>query len=197
MADKNLTTIKTIDRTRVLLFAEAGGGGPGQPPGERTPEWRRLSFAMEHQQQDNWCWAAVSASIASFYSVPENWTQCAIASAELNMECCEDGGACDRWWYLDRALERTGTLARVETGEPVDLTGVVGEIDSDRPVAVRIGWPGRGGHFIAVGAYGDGGRLVGAEDPWYGVSDLPATTLIHSYQGTGTWTHTYFTQAGV
>ena len=36
---------------------------------------------------------------------------------------------------------------------------------------------------------------VGSGDPIYGKSDLTYTTLETAYQGSGTWTHSYYTQA--
>lgn len=47
-----------------------------------APIWKRLNFAMQHQAQDQWCWAATSVSIAAFYEPNTSWTQCSMTNAE-------------------------------------------------------------------------------------------------------------------
>ena len=47
-----------------------------------------LGFNMEAQTQSNWCWAATSKSVSHFYSFLSPWTQCKVASKELNNTCC-------------------------------------------------------------------------------------------------------------
>ena len=45
--------------------------------------WHRIPFVMQHQQQTQWCWAAVSVSVSHYYSPWSGWTQCAMVNAEL------------------------------------------------------------------------------------------------------------------
>jgi hypothetical protein len=59
----------------------------------RLLAWHRLDFTMQHQQQTNWCWAAVSTSVALFYDPVSTWTQCAVASAKESFSLRSDGGA--------------------------------------------------------------------------------------------------------
>jgi hypothetical protein len=71
---------------------------------------------------------------------------------------------------------------------------VEGEISASRPLGVRVAWAGGGAHFLAIGGYRDWPQnFVHVEDPWYGPSDLAYSTLESAYQGSGTWTHTYWT----
>ncbi len=70
------------------------------------------------------------------------------------------------------------------------------EINRGRPVGVRIGWSGGGGHFAVIYGYS---RIAGTEffdidDSIYGKSHLSVAVFSSNYQGTGTWTHTYFTK---
>src|SRR5262245_35787098 len=70
-------------------------------------------LTVEHQQQTNWCWAAVSNSVSRYYDPSSTWSQCTIANAELgHSSCCTNGGsaACNQPWFLDRALTRVGCL---------------------------------------------------------------------------------------
>jgi hypothetical protein len=38
-----------------------------------------------------------------------------------------------------------------------------------------------------------GGQFLDLEDPWYAASTVAYAVLQTAYQGTGTWTHTYWT----
>jgi Papain-like cysteine protease AvrRpt2 len=162
--------------------------------------WDRLSFTMQHQLQTNWCWAAVSTSVSHYYDSSSTWTQCAVANAELGQTtCCANGGssACNQSWYLDKALARTGNF--VSWSGPADFSSVDTEIDAGRPVGVRIGWSGGGGHFVVIAGYDEAllarTDYVAIADPWYGSSDVAWDTFKTSYQGSGTWTHTFYTKA--
>ncbi len=78
------------------------------PSGTPAPVDRELPFTMQYQQQSNWCWAAVSVSVALFYSSSSKWTQCTLVNDALGQKtCCATGGsaACNQPWYLDRALQ--------------------------------------------------------------------------------------------
>ena len=59
---------------------------------------------------------------------------------------------------------------------------------------LRVAWKGGGAHFIMV-VGGGPNDMVLVKDPIYGLSYISYATLSGSYQGSGTWTHSYFTQA--
>jgi hypothetical protein len=163
-----------------------------------APSWKRLNFAMQHQQQDQWCWAATSVSVAAFYEPNTRWTQCAIVNAEKGLStCCEDGtsAACNQPNVLDGPLSRVALLDHMQAGS-VAYGVLGGEIDAGHPVAWRIGWSGGGGHFAVIEGYqSSGAEWIAVDDPWYGPSDLAVSTLSNgTYQGSGSWTHTYFTR---
>lgn len=158
-----------------------------------------LNFTMQQQQQSEWCWAAVSTSAALFYNPASPWTQCTLVNAQLNQTtCCQGGSAspCNQPWFLESALQATGNLDHFSTGsEP--LPSVENQIAKGAPLGVRIGWQGGGGHFIAVVGYDDsqpGAETVTVADPLYGPSIVSYSTFLNSYQGSGSWTHSYFTK---
>jgi hypothetical protein len=180
-----------IEDTRVPLVRVAGARALQGPP------WKRLELTMQHQLQDNWCWAAVSTSVAHYFGTT-TWTQCSVVSKEVGDDrCCANGSSrrCNVPWRLDKALRRVKMLNRKKDGMPGDLRDVRREIDAGRPVCMRIGWSGGGGHFIAIEGYRADNGSVAIEDPWYGTSDVPLSAF-HAgrYQGTGSWTHTYYTR---
>jgi hypothetical protein len=99
-------------------------------------------------------------------------------------------------------LGKTRVEARhVRTGETRTVAGhrcdvVRTEIDGGRPLGVRIGWSGGGGHFVIVEGYKPcPEQRVAIDDPWYGASDLTYNAFVSSYQGTGSWTHSYTTES--
>ena len=101
---------------------------------------------------------------------------------------------CNQTWYLDRALSETGNLDAWQNGT-VPQQILEGEIVRRLPVGIRIGWSGGGGHFVIVDGATTSNSTVHVEDPIYGTSDIAYSTLASSYQGSGSWTHTYFTRA--
>jgi hypothetical protein len=158
-----------------------------------------LTLQIQHQLQTLWCWAACSSSTSEFFDASSSWTQCLIVNSELGQSaCCQNGAtkACNRPWYLDRALTLTGNFATRVQG-PASWDDVRNEIDAGRPVGARIGWRGGGGHFVLITGYSDteGARQLNVEDPWTGSAVVAFSDFASSYQRTGSWTHTYMTKA--
>lgn len=158
-----------------------------------------LQLTIQHQLQSYWCWAACSSSTSAFFDGSSSWTQCRLANAELSQTtCCEDGASdpCDQPWYVDRALSRTGNLATRSAGRAT-WEAVRREIDAGRPVCARIGWEGGGGHFVLITGYREApeGHLLDVEDPWTGSASVELDEFTQHYQTSGSWTHTYLTQA--
>lgn len=154
-----------------------------------------LLFAMQHQQQTRWCWAAVAVAVNLYYSPASRWTQCSLANAALRQTtCCADGTStpCNQPWYLDKALQIVNNLALSVAGKAA-LGSVGSEIDGCRPLGLRIGWHGGGGHFVAI--YGCADTSINIADPWYGNSIQNYNLFPTSYHGGGMWTRTYYTRA--
>ena len=156
-----------------------------------------LSFNMETQTQSNWCWAATSTSVSKFYSFLSPWTQCKVASLELEKKCCDSPlpSGCNVSWYLDKALTRTHNFVKMQSGT-ITWQEVKDELNKGLVVGTRIGWSGGGGHFMVI--YGVSRSLTAhylhIDDPIYGKSVLTYDQYATNYQGSGTWTHTYFTK---
>ncbi len=172
---------------------------------------RCTGLVVDAQQQTQWCWAAVSNSVAHFYDPSSPWTQCAVVNAEMSQTaCCTDGSsaACNQPWYLDLALMRVGCLQSVSAGT-LPFATVRSLLNVDTPPCARQVWAGGGAHFVAIVCcfrYQSGlmsGTTSAAptsdrlqiSDPWYGDSIVDYATFVSGYMGTGTWTHSYLTQA--
>jgi hypothetical protein len=136
--------------------------------------------------------------VSHFYWFLSPWTQCGVANGELGRgDCCNAPvpSACNVPWYLDRALTRTNNFVSI-TGAAT-FQQVRDEIDAGRPVGARIGWSGGGGHFMVIYGYS---RVLGTtyfdiDDPIYGKSHPTVSDFSSNYQGSGTWTHTYYTKS--
>ena len=170
------------------------GGGAG------AVTTAQIDFTVQPQgAQTEWCWAAVSASVSVFFDPRSPWTQCKVASAERQADCCANGlsSTCNHWWYLDKALTRTGNLASVVQGA-LDDNSISTDLQAKNPVCLRVEWADQSGHFLGIyGIYPDSGGITRLllTDPIYGESDRSKADMSGHYQNNdGTWTHTYRTR---
>jgi len=156
-----------------------------------------LRFPIQAQQQSQWCWAGVSASVSRYYVPASTWTQCRIANQQWGRtDCCGAGasGACNNPSVLGTALTTVGHFDR-QTSAQESLQTVENELVAGRPLCIRVGWSGGGGHFIVASGLEDDGFLW-ISDPGGGTTALVAyDTVRTNYRGSGTWTHSYFTEA--
>ena len=163
-------------------------------------EWNGnlLAFTMQKQQQSNWCWAATATSVAHYYDASSTWAQCQVANSQTGRtDCCGAGAAtaCNIAEPLDNPLTIVGHFDHMVVAAET-FADVQGQIDIGRPMCLRVAWSGGGAHFLAAIGYSDqNGQIVSVDDPIYGPSDVVYATLVSSYQGSGTWTHSYYTRS--
>jgi hypothetical protein len=148
---------------------------------------------MMKQEQTNWCWSGCGTGTSHFYDQTSTWTQCGLANAEQGKTtCCQNPAPCNLYGFLDTSLQTVGKFDHMTSSSEPDAT-ITGQTQSGRPLGIRVAWGGGGAHFImAVG--GGPNNMVSIKDPWYGASYIPYNTLLNSYQGSGSWTHSYFTK---
>jgi len=171
------------------------------PPGGAPAATNTLAgFSVQTQQQSEWCWAAVSTSVAVFYGSTQ-WTQCLVATAELHpLDCCgaDASTGCNQPWSLDTALSAVGHFDRL-VWSSVLFADVTNEINAGRPLGCRIQWTGGGAHFVALGGWSttvDGTEYVDVFDPYYGYVQKVYNDFVSAYKAPGDqWTHSYFTTA--
>ncbi len=182
---------------QVHAYPGASGGAAAGPPGGS----RKLSLSVQPQEQTRWCWAAVSTSVSLFYSPAATWTQCSVANATLQRaDCCGNGaadpGKCNRDWYLDRALNATDNLDRVEP-RPLVFDEVKEQIANDAVIGTRVAWRGGGGHFQTIVGWlvaGSGVEYIEISDPIYLDIQMVFSQFATHYQWGGDWTHSYLTR---
>jgi len=128
------------------------------------PQSCTLKFDIKSQDDTNWCWAAVAASIAAYYAAlehdPPPDEQCQIASLFTGKPCCppksNPDGNVDRPLVLP--LSKYGYLqgdAAIENSIP--FADVQKDLCDGRPVCGRLDTAV--GHFIVITGYDlDGGE---------------------------------------
>ncbi len=92
-------------------------------------------FAMQHQLESEWCWAATSTSVCHFYNPSSTITQCQVVNHQLNRtDACFNGDSpdCNQPGYLDEALAFLGCLERVDDS-PEPFATVVAQTSAGRP----------------------------------------------------------------
>jgi hypothetical protein len=178
-------------------------------PGGTTPALLAaayiMSFSMQAQLQDDWCWAAVASSVAGFFDDGKiSWPQCMLVNELLKQTtCCTDGAsiACNQPWYLSQALEKTRNIVCHHAGaQPIE--SIREQISAANPIGVLINWTGGGSHFVAVTGVGPdepsgaGKTMIAVENsmPNYGFSYIAYESFPVAYGSSGVWAHSYCTQ---
>jgi len=163
------------------------------PPGGGSPTIN-VAFNMQHQLRTYWCWAATATSVSLFYNSLSIWTQCSIAAATLSNTCCQTPDPCDKPWYLNEALTKTGNF--VNYGTPLSFSDVEKQLKTGRVIGCRIGWQDSGGHFVVIhGCRSDAGiNYYSIDDPSTGKSETTENGFHTAYLGSGTWTHSFITK---
>lgn len=163
-----------------------------------------LKFQIEQQAKDQWCWAAVAASICGFYQDDPVTTQCGLANQFLfpGEDCCQPGASnsCDIPFAIDIVLNQLGHLARSQSGF-VEFEDLDHEITvSQQPVVVRIMFSDMiTAHFVVVigSALDDSGtQVLKVADPSGATGNLTSiaySALKNDYRPGATWDQTYFT----
>lgn len=108
--DGNVVAFDACDSDHVYVLGSDGNLWLEQGPWGTVPPSRQLvdgnvmqplavvELQMQYQEMSNWCWIAVATSISRYYDPASPWTQCSLAtgqlqaSASLHMQgqCCPD-----------------------------------------------------------------------------------------------------------
>ena len=134
------------------------------------------SFIILRQPKNsNWCWAAVSASVARYYDSTSRVCQCEIVSAVLRRrDCCAGidltvcekykthiAKNCDKAKPLEAGLAVKGNINGKPQKPPLRFAEVSAELDSERVVCLREDVA----HFVVAVSYLSGTTSVEVADP--------------------------------
>lgn len=110
------------------------------------------NFVIQKQLKSNWCWAAVTASLASYYGKNEFVDQKQLVRAIINQNCC-DGigcGKCNRPWYVGESLDYVGLLREL-LSNPVSKDRLITELRNNNPVVIASKCEGiASGHAFVI-----------------------------------------------
>ena len=167
-----------------------------------------IGFQIEPQQHSNWCWAAVAVSVERYFDPDSRWCQCRMASRMAKLTTLKVKGcgtckkptptprACNRPWYLEKALQLAGRLKAKPKPTPLSFSRVRKRIAAGRPVCARIVWgQGPDAHFVVISGWHrtkSGALWVDVEDPDSGSSTWLYEEFRSNYQyAQGHWVATY------
>lgn len=165
-----------------------------------------LNFVQQLQAQSNWCWAAVTASIAKFYNAQapvEQTQQCKLANWAMpsaQSSCCQAGSSpeCNQPFSLEKALKHTKNLTSRSDGA-LSIMQIEAQINGNHPIGVGIKWQGGGsvGHALSLTGYdiSSGTPYIQINDPYYGSSLVKLDDFPRHYKGGANWCFSYLTQA--
>jgi hypothetical protein len=157
-----------------------------------------IPFKMQHQEQDEWGWAA-SAVSAARYLGRRALSQCSLVNEELGRSsCCSRGAAddCNQPFYLEEALSAAGCHFR-RVAHPISAAAIGCALSMGTAIEARIGWTdGKGrfdgsGHFVAITAIEQTTSMLHVADPWYGTSSIGYDDFARAYKTVGVWTDAY------
>lgn len=157
---------------------------------------KKLPFAMQRQQQSNWCWAANAVSVGNFFYGPDKYTQCGVVNTcQGKNTCCADPAGCNQPGFLGQALEATHSFDHWEVGSTPYET-IQQRINVGEPVGNRVLWTNGGGaaHFTMITGYNDDGSKITIQDSIFGESIVAYGSYPSQYHGGGSWSATYYTR---
>lgn len=188
----SLSKLKAAASATFLTFADS------VPLGGAPPTWQRVLCPIPRQEQTNWCWCATTLGVHKLFNSADTTTQCQAANRILGRtDACGNPSdqAINKPYLLDQAFAAFGHLRAPIVGTPLSPGQIDAEMLTGKPVGTRIGWSGGGGHFMVVEGYlADATPRVAINDPIFGRSDIDYSLYVTSYQGTGSWTHSYLIQ---
>ncbi len=124
-----------------------------------------LSVPQKYQEKSNWCWAASSQAILEYYGTYVTQTQMAdyaVGGKNEGYPLCSNSV---QYEYMDKVLNHFGSiLSTCYDGSYASKSVVQREIDSGRPLPIKINWLSGGGHSVVI--YGIIGNYVYVRDPW-------------------------------
>lgn len=140
----------------------------------------QIDVPVVTQEQTEWCWVGVSASILRYYS--QTVTQCQIANFARTTatwhdfgkeDCCAKGaGACNYWNYnygregsIEEILKKWGVGSVGQAGT-LTLAQIATQLEAKRPFIIRWALVPSGGHFIV--GHGVSDSSIHYMDPWPG-----------------------------
>lgn len=156
-----------------------------------------LSFEMEEQTEDNWCWAATTKAVSDFYTPESPISQCTVAGRVKGVDCCRNssGSPCNEYDFLSDALRKTQNFENFLNRQLL-WKDIKDQIALRKIVCAYIQWDNStAGHYVAlygVAGIGRGTKMVFVRDP-DGEDKLMTYARFKTYERQGQWLGSYLT----
>lgn len=159
-------------------------------------------FPIEQQRMSNWCWAACTVSLCTFYERIRPFSQQQLVAMILNMPICASirpFPACNKTFDFGRALSNAGHLSGNPIESPLSPGDLAVPLRRGRPVGCQMEIPQIGGHVvIAISGRTDtfGDLVLRVADPSDGsILSLTFSALRNNFRGLGgRWVRSYLTK---
>lgn len=158
---------------------------------------------MQRQRLSNWCWAASTLFVCSWYQTHAGLTQAQLVARVLQQPICSTGvpyPACNKLHDLGIAFAHVGHLS----GQPVNTPLTPAELvilfqQGGRPIGCQMLLPEIGGHAVVIinGRVNEAGKLfLQVGDPADGaILTMPYEIFRNNYRGHGGyWVRSYITK---
>ena len=158
-------------------------------------------FPIERQRMSNWCWAACTVSVCTFYERTQTFSQQKLVASVLDMPVCASirpFPACNKTFDFGRALQRVGHLSGDAIESPLTPQDLANGLRRG-PVGCQMEIPQIGGHAVIVisGKLNTSGALLlRVADPSDGsILSMSFSALRNNFRGLdGRWVRSYFTK---
>lgn len=154
-------------------------------------------YVVDRQLQSNWCWAAVTASLARFYQEDHFADQVKLVSGILKKEyCCSGNGCstCNRPWYVGEALDHVDVLQNAMP-YPVSKKELMEELICNRPVVIVVKWHHAAtGHILVVSGFNRSHQFLTWDSRGPDMRLVSFEDLCAGYEGRSEWVNTFFTR---
>lgn len=159
-------------------------------------------FPIERQRMSNWCWAACTTAISSFYEGGHTFTQQQLVASILNQPLCRSinpSSSCNKKVDFGFALEKVGHLSGDVVEDPLSSVELITALRRGTPVGCQLDIPQIGGHAVVaiLGKLDTSGILfVRVADPSDGsILTMSFSSLRNNFRSTGgRWVRSYFTK---
>ena len=151
------------------------------------------TLQIPHQDQDQWCWCAITAGICAFRDHTFKMRQCEVAAVVLGLDACANPASEDvnKMMPLDEVLVHFHRLADMQD-MPISFDQIVEQIDAGLPVCLRIRFVDTGiAHFTVVRGYRRDDQMLMIDDPSFDETTLSYDDVRDSYEGSGVWKQSY------
>jgi hypothetical protein len=155
-----------------------------------------LNFTIQKQCRTNWCWVACASSIANYYGIGSNHSQCQLINLDFGSTiCCGDAPItyevnCNNGGDLARILKKIGLFNRKDAKVP--YATIEAELLANRPVGIHVNWATGGQHVLVLTGC-QTGELVRMSDPSNATSSwVPYSQMVNN--SVYTWAGTALTK---